>query len=137
MDTFGEIVVALLIVAGSGFTLVGAIGLVKLPDLMMRLHAPTKATTAGVGGVLLASMLYAFLRTGELSAHELLITLFLFLTAPVTAHFLAKAYLHRHADRVRGLPPACREAGWTAFDLPPAKEAARLRDERPGRPPRV
>ena len=137
METLGEIVVALLIVAGSSFTLIGSIGLVKLPDLMMRLHAPTKATTAGVGGVLLASMLYAFVRTGELSAHELLITLFLFLTAPVTAHFLAKAYLHRHADRVRRLPPACREAEWTTFDPSPAEEAARSRDERPRRPPRV
>ncbi|WP_332670327.1 Na+/H+ antiporter subunit G [Aromatoleum sp.] len=137
MDMLGEVVVALLIVAGSTFTLVGSIGLVKLPDLMMRLHAPTKATTAGVGGVLLASMLYAFLRTGELSAHELLITLFLFLTAPVTAHLLAKAYLHRHADRVRGLPPACREPGWTTFDPPSAEEAGASHGERPRRPPRV
>lgn len=131
MDTVGEVLVALLIVAGSTFTLVGSIGLVKLPDLMMRLHAPTKATTAGVGGVLLASMLYAFLRNGELSAHELLITLFLFLTAPVTAHFLAKAYLHCHADRVRGLPAACRKADWTALEPSSAEEAGRLREERP------
>jgi len=137
MDTLGEIVVALLIIAGSTFTLVGSIGLVKLPELMMRLHAPTKATTAGVGSVLLASMSYAFLRTGELSAHELLITLFLFLTAPVTAHFLAKAYLHRHAERVRGLPPVCGEPGWARFDPPSAGDAAPSRGERPRRPPRV
>lgn len=137
MEMLGEVVVALLIVAGSSFTLIGSIGLVKLPDLMMRLHAPTKATTAGVGGVLFASMLYAFLRTGELSAHELLITLFLFLTAPVTAHFLAKAYLHRHADRVRSLPRACREAAWTRLEPPSADEGDRAREERPQRPPRV
>jgi multicomponent K+:H+ antiporter subunit G len=116
MEMLGELVVSLLIVAGGGFTLVGSIGLVKLPDLVTRLHAPTKATTAGVGGILLASMLYALLRSDALSAHELLITLFLFLTAPVTAHFLAKAYLHRHADRVQGLPPVCSEHRWTAFD---------------------
>lgn len=137
MDTIGEIVVALLIVAGSSFTLIGSIGLVKLPDLMMRLHAPTKATTAGVGGVLLASMLYAFLRSGELSAHELLITLFLFLTAPVSAHFLAKAYLHCHAERVRRLPAACREADWIAFEPSSAGEPGSSREERPRRPPRV
>ncbi|MDT3670381.1 MAG: Na+/H+ antiporter subunit G [Aromatoleum sp.] len=137
MHTLGEVLVALLIVAGSSFTLIGSIGLVKLPDLMMRLHAPTKATTAGVGGVLLASMSYAFLRTGELSAHELLITLFLFLTAPVTAHFLAKAYLHRHPDRVRRLPPACREAGWARFEPSSSEEVRPSREQRPQRPPRV
>ena len=50
------ILVAALLVVGGIFTLVGAIGLLRFPDFYMRLHAPTKATTLGVGGVLLASM---------------------------------------------------------------------------------
>lgn len=137
METLQEFVISLLIVAGGGFTLVGSIGLVKLPDLVTRLHAPTKATTAGVGGILLASMLYAFLRNGELSAHELLITLFLFLTAPVSAHFLAKAYLHRHADRVQGLPPVCGERRWTAFDESGVEATGSSHEERPQAPPSV
>ena len=48
---------AALIVIAAFFLLVGAIGLARLPDFFMRLHAPTKASTLGVGGVLLASML--------------------------------------------------------------------------------
>ena len=48
---------AILIVIAAFFLVVGAIGLARLPDFYMRLHAPTKASTLGVGGVLIASML--------------------------------------------------------------------------------
>ena len=53
-----ELLVSVLIVLGGLFALIGSVGMVKLPDLLTRLHAPTKATTLGVGGALLASMLY-------------------------------------------------------------------------------
>lgn len=79
---------------GAFFTLVGSIGLVKLPDFFTRLHAPTKATTLGVGAVLVASTLYFTFTTGELSLHEVLITLFLFITAPISAHLMAKSAIH-------------------------------------------
>ena len=88
-----ELLVSAFLLVGSAFALVGAIGLVRLPDFFMRLHAPTKATTLGVGGMLLASMTF-FLARGEPSVHELLITLFLFVTAPVSAYMLARAGLH-------------------------------------------
>src|SRR3546814_7176774 len=55
-----------------------------LPDLMTRLHSPTKSSSLGIGGVLLASMIYGVWQNGWLSTHELLITLFVFLTAPIT-----------------------------------------------------
>lgn len=86
-----EIITSLLLLVGAFFTLVGSIGLARLPDFFMRLHAPTKASTLGVGGVLLASMVYA-LKDGIL-IHELIITLFVFVTAPVSAHLLAQAAL--------------------------------------------
>ncbi len=75
------------------FSLVGAIGLVRLPDFYMRLHAPTKASTLGVGGALLASMILAALQ-GRAGMAELLITLFVFVTAPVSANLMAQAALH-------------------------------------------
>ena len=78
---------------GGVFTLVGAIGMLRFPDFYMRLHAPTKATTLGVGGVLLASMVAAWWR-GQTGAPELMITLFLFITAPVSASLMAKAAIH-------------------------------------------
>ena len=92
---------AFCLVAGGFFALVGAIGLVRLPDSFMRFHAPTKATTLGVGGVLAGSLLY-FAGTGRLVVHELLVALFLFVTAPVSALMLARAAIQL---RVRSQAP--------------------------------
>lgn len=113
MSLLAEIVVAALIVLGAGFALVGSWGLVRLPDLISRLHAPTKATTLGVGSVLLASMIHDFALGDGVSIHELLIVLFLFLTAPLSANVLAMAYLHRHVD-AEALPQA-GESVWSTF----------------------
>lgn len=88
-----QILVAALLVIGGIFTLVGVIGLLRFPDFYMRLHAPTKATTLGVGGVLLASMVMGWWQ-GALGLNLLLITLFLFVTAPVSANLMAQAALH-------------------------------------------
>lgn len=107
-----ELLVAFLIVVGGVFGFVGSYGLIKLPDLMTRLHAPTKATTLGVGGVLLGSMTYFAGVEGAFSLHEVLVTLFLFLTAPITANMIAKAWLHSDAgDTV--IPPTGTGGGWS------------------------
>lgn len=106
-----ELAVALLLIVGGGFALVGSYGLLKLPDFMTRLHGPTKATTLGVGGVLMASMVHFGGVEGAFSLHELLVALFLFLTAPITANMLAKAWLHRHAAR-EDLPAPPTGGGW-------------------------
>ncbi|MEL7253152.1 MAG: Na+/H+ antiporter subunit G [Pseudomonadota bacterium] len=92
-----EIIVAVLLIIGAIFTLVGGFGLVKLTNPMSRLHAPTKAGTLGVGSMLTASMIYAF-HHADGSLNELLILVFLFVTAPVSANFIAKVHIHR--DRV-------------------------------------
>jgi multicomponent K+:H+ antiporter subunit G len=88
-----EWLAAALLLLGAFFMLVGAVGLVRLPDFFMRLHAPTKASTLGVGSLLLASMLLAAAQ-GRAGFAELLITLFVFVTAPVSANLLAQAALH-------------------------------------------
>jgi multicomponent K+:H+ antiporter subunit G len=69
----------------------------------MRLHAPTKATTLGVGGVLAASLLY-FIASGRFVVHELLMVLFLFVTAPVSALMLARAGIHLRLPSRARLP---------------------------------
>jgi multicomponent K+:H+ antiporter subunit G len=97
-----DLLLSLLILAGALFTFVGSLGLVRLPDFYTRLHGPTKATTLGVGSLLVASALYFSTRGGGISAHEVLVTLFLFVTAPVSAHLLAKAALHL---KLRSLAP--------------------------------
>jgi len=100
-----QAVIALALVVGGVFALVGAIGMLRFPDFYMRLHAPTKATTLGIGGVLVASLCVNWSR-GGFGLHELLITLFLFVTAPVSANLLAKAALHlRVPSRAGDAPP--------------------------------
>ncbi len=102
---WAEIALAALVVGGGIFTLVGSIGLVRFDDFFMRLHAPTKAATLGAGGVLLASMGLAWLQ-GRPGVHELLIALFVFVTAPVSANLLAQAALHLRLPSRASLPPS-------------------------------
>ena len=102
---FLDLLTALLLLLGAMIALIGSIGLVRLPDVFTRLHAPTKATTLGVGSILLGSILFFSMRQG-LSLHEVLVTLFLFLTAPVSAHLIARAALQR---RCRNLAPVPRD----------------------------
>jgi multicomponent K+:H+ antiporter subunit G len=115
MDQIFEIVIAVLLVAAGIFGIVGSFGLIKLPDTMSRLHAPTKASTLGVGGVLLASMIYFFVFENKLSWHELLITLFIFLTAPITANFIAKAHMHRN-PRPDDMPETKTSRDWATYE---------------------
>ncbi|MDC8786973.1 Na+/H+ antiporter subunit G [Roseateles koreensis] len=114
-----QIAIATLLVIGGVFSLVGAIGMLRFSDFFMRLHAPTKATTLGVGGVLLASLAVHWTQGGR-GLHELLITLFLFVTAPVSANLLAKAGLHLKLPSQCGLPadPAAAEASAKASAEP-------------------
>lgn len=98
---FLEVVTSLLIIIGAGFALVGSIGLARLPDFFTRLHGPTKATTLGVGAIVLASLVDSSVASGGVSLRELGISLFLFITAPVSAHLLGKAAL-KSRDRKAG-----------------------------------
>ncbi|MGK0187569.1 MAG: multicomponent K+:H+ antiporter subunit G [Verrucomicrobiales bacterium] len=103
-----DILLAALLLIGALFILLGSIALVKLPDFFMRLHGPTKATTLGSGAILVASGIYFSGHVEGISLHEILITLFLFITAPVGAHLMAKAALHlklKQVKRTRHLTP--------------------------------
>jgi len=116
-----EIAITALIYLAAFFLFVGSFGLAKLPSLMQRLHGPTKATTLGIGSLLIASMLYFLLERGALSIHELLITTFLFLTAPVTALMIANAHILRDTRNRKKLPPTAGAVGWAVIDGPPAE----------------
>jgi multicomponent K+:H+ antiporter subunit G len=107
------------LVVGSIFTLVGAVGLLKFNDGMTRLHAPTKVGTVGVGALLLASIIFNGV-FGEGAIQELLIMGFLFVTAPISAHFIAKVNMHRGACDT---PPELPENEQSAtFDLPASEQ---------------
>ena len=116
-----EYAAAFFLLVGTIFTFVAAIGLLKLNDGMTRLHAPTKAGTVGIGAFLLASVCgsYAF-RDG--SMHELLILLFLFVTAPISANFIAKVNIHKRACDPTPKPP--RDATWSTLDVPESDQSS-------------
>jgi multicomponent K+:H+ antiporter subunit G len=111
-----ELLVSLLILGASFFLLVGSLGLAKLPTLIQRLHAPTKAATLGTGGLLLASSLLFWRARGHPSYHEFLIGLFLFLSAPITAHMLAKVNLLQRRHKHDAVPPTGRPVAWAVLE---------------------
>ncbi|WP_029214593.1 monovalent cation/H(+) antiporter subunit G [Kallotenue papyrolyticum] len=84
-----EIIASLLIVVGALFMLLAAVGIVRMPDLFTRMQAASKASTLGVSALLLAVAVH-FMRLG-ITSRALVTVLFFFLTAPVTAHLVARA----------------------------------------------
>ncbi|MEX3840797.1 Na+/H+ antiporter subunit G [Paraburkholderia sp. BR10882] len=127
MQTVIEAIVCVLLLLGSAFTLIGAIGLARLPDFYMRLHGPTKSTTLGVGGVVLASVVYFSTRNNFASLHEVLIPAFLFLTAPISAHMLSKAGIQQRvavSSVTRGRPDAAGASAVGKQDANPDNNSA-------------
>jgi len=119
MTTLLEFVSAVFIVIGGAFLFVGSLGLAKLPDTMRRLHAPTKATTLGIGSLLIASLVYFVGLRHTAGVHEILITLFLFLTAPVSAIMIAKAHIFRHQQVQQALSKDTGGSGWATLNAAP------------------
>jgi len=117
LAVIGTYAVAFCLVVGAFFALVAAIGLLKLNGSMTRLHAPTKVGTVGIGALLLASMIHSYVYA-EGSMHELLIIAFLFVTAPISANFIAKVNIHKRAC---DLPPSPRQdKTWSTLNVPEA-----------------
>lgn len=114
MQLLGEVIVTALLMIGGIFGFVGSFGLVKLPDQMTRLHAPTMSVTLGVVGVLLASIAWFGFFSEAASWHELLIVLFLFMTAPITGLMIAKAHMHMNW-RPDELPASDSDKNWATY----------------------
>ena len=95
-------IVAVLVLVGAGFALIGSLGLLRMPDFFTRLHGPSKATTLGIGSLLVASALFMSFRGPGLSLHEFMISLFIAITTPVGSHLLAKAARHRRVPGSEG-----------------------------------
>lgn len=113
--TFASIATVVFLLIGAVFTLVAAIGLLKLNDPMTRLHAPTKAATVGIGAFLLASMCHSYV-ISDGSFHELLVLAFLFVTAPISANFIAKVNIHKQACAMPQAPEL--DEMWSTEDVP-------------------
>lgn len=86
---------AALLVAGGLFTVIGSLGLLRLPTFQARMHGTSMGNTLGAGCVLFASMLVSSAMAQRPVVHELLITIFIVITAPVTATLLMRASVYR------------------------------------------
>lgn len=94
-----EALAAAMILVGALFAFLAAVGIVRMPDVFMRMQATTKATTFGVM-LLMGGVAVAF-ANDQVTARSALVVVFVFLTAPVAAHMLARA---AHLQRPRLYP---------------------------------
>jgi multicomponent K+:H+ antiporter subunit G len=89
------IVMVLLLILGGSIILIGALGLMRLPNFYQRIHGPAITVTLGAGCVLIASMLYFTVMQSRLVLHELLIAIFIPMTTPVVSMLLMRAAVYR------------------------------------------
>ncbi|GIP52586.1 MULTISPECIES: Na+/H+ antiporter subunit G [Paenibacillus] len=96
MSGSGEVIGAVLILIGAIFSLISAIGNVRLPDVYTRSHAASKSSTLGVLCALLGTLLYFLISDGYFSIRLILGIFFVFLTAPVAAHMICRSAYRHH-----------------------------------------
>ena len=100
--------VALLLVLGASIILTGALGLLRLPTFYQRMHGPAITITLGAGCLLIASMVFFTVGQSRLVIHEVIISLFLLMTAPVVSMLIIRAAVYRDLRARKG------ESGATA-----------------------
>ena len=99
-------IVVALALGGAGFSLTGALGLIRLKTFYERVHAPTLGATLGAFLILAGSMLLLSLIEGHIVLRDVLIGLFITITTPVTMLLLARAAAHRdRTEKNPGAPP--------------------------------
>lgn len=92
---WAAILISFFLVAGAFLTLVGCIGLVRFKTFYERIHAPTIGSSIGAGGILIASIIFFSILQSKPILHEVLITVFVVITTPVTLMLLSRAVIHR------------------------------------------
>ena len=99
-----EILISGMLLLGGFTAVLGALGLVRFRTFFTRLHAPTKTSTLGIGGVLLGSIVYLSWISDLAVIHQVLIAMVVFMTAPISAHQMAKAMLDANPEMRPPLP---------------------------------
>lgn len=106
LPLWASILISIFLLLGSGLTLLGTIGLLRFGNFYRRIHAPTLGTTFGAGGILVASIIFSLLTETRPILHELLISVFVTVTTPVTLMLLSRAALFRDRTEKNGdVPP--------------------------------
>lgn len=95
LPLWASVPASILLITGGLLALTGSLGLLRLRSFYARMHGPSMGNTLGTGCVLIASMLVASALAHRPVVHEILITLFMVMTSPVTAMLLMQAALYR------------------------------------------
>lgn len=102
IPSWAALLVAILLLVGAGLTLIGSIGLLRLRNFYHRVHAPTLGTTLGAGGILLASIVFFSIVQTRPVLHEILLTVFVTVTTPVSLMLLVRAARSRDGTDTTG-----------------------------------
>jgi multicomponent K+:H+ antiporter subunit G len=108
---WAEAVVGVLLIASGIASVIAAVGMLRLRDFFLRMHAPTLASTLGTWCVALASIVFLSLHDARLQLHAWIVVILLAVTAPVTTVLLARAALFRERQRRGAVPPPLRPHG--------------------------
>jgi multicomponent K+:H+ antiporter subunit G len=119
LPVWAAAVVAFMLVLGGGIVLIGALGLMRLPTFYQRIHGPAISITLGAGCILIASMVYFTAAQSRPVVHELLITLFVMMTAPVVSMLLMRVAVYRD---LRGRKGGFGNGGDVYRQPPPGEE---------------
>ncbi|WP_137171494.1 monovalent cation/H(+) antiporter subunit G [Massilia sp. HP4] len=111
LPDWAALLVSLLLILGASIILIGALGLMRLRTFYQRIHGPAITITLGAGSLLIASMLYFTVAQSRVVVHEIIITVFLLLTAPVVAMMIMRAAVYRDLRAKKG------DAGATAGEV--------------------
>jgi len=106
LPAWAALPVSLLLILGGAIILIGALGLIRLPTFYQRIHGPAITVTLGAGCILLASMLYFSVLQSRVVIHEIIISLFVLLTAPVVAMLIMRAAIYRDLRLGKRAEPA-------------------------------
>lgn len=108
LPDWAALVVSLLLILGASIILTGALGLMRLRTFYQRMHGPAITITLGAGCLLIASMVFFTVGQKRLVIHEVVISLFLLMTAPVVSMLIMRAAVYRDLRARKG------ESGATA-----------------------
>lgn len=111
LPDWAALLVSLLLILGASIILIGALGLMRLRTFYQRIHGPAITITLGAGSLLIASMLYFTVAQSRVVVHEIIITVFVLLTAPVVAMMIMRAAVYRDLRAKKG------DAGATAGEV--------------------
>ncbi|TDT34139.1 monovalent cation/H(+) antiporter subunit G [Naumannella halotolerans] len=121
LDPVLDVVGALLLLTGAFLTLAAAIGLIRLPDVVTRMHAATKPQTLGLICAMIGVAIY--IRDPSITGWVVLAIILQMMTAPIAAHMIGRtAYrtnqVHRDLLDIDELADDLSSAGFTLASAP-------------------